>query len=1328
MDRGQRGRGRASNKARRSQVSPSATSYNSNNIDNLEFSPFTTPNSFPPQRHQAQPHPYAGIMLASNSPHYEPATPLRGLSPSSHLRQAFSFDTPNTLNSSSASVSAGVSTRKRSRASAMGYDGAADEVPAEKGGHTLRKRSRIDYTQLEDAVDDDLLASEQLKSDASKKPAPTSTSSARRRRATHSLGLSGDDSDEGSVTQRRRRVDKTPSGPRPTSSRRKASSKQPAAMADSRPSTVHPSSDNEVQDTILVGGAMEESSSDPQSSPELKRVTPPTASSEHPANNHDLYQTTAVASESQEPTVEGTSSPTPASNNQTLVDDESLRRPSVSSMKLEPVQDHDSHSADSHAALPTTEDNNDEEVETQLREESAQAIKQDHEDREDTPHKEKLISDIPAIDSGATQDGQKQSLIPKTDDEQQLETSTSSTPPESSEPQVPQPRRIPAIDKVYQRAQQEMYREPLVPYEDEDVVLPASWVEQVVPREKVENGIATPAPTVTPQASPPPKDEPVYFSDIWDPVQPLTTKKFFSLYQADAARRRRDNQPRISMMAFRDACARRHKEALRRPAPEPVVAKKAAKSRAKAKGKGKRGQSPSSSLEADSPAVPEAQPSETAAAPVDETPRGSPVPDSQPPTAAPSPEPDVDPELENPVDIDQDVDADVAGAEIENGPAEPEFVTKHPKKQYLFKKLKVTTTMEEVLENPEEHDDKTLYAMLESAAKALKAYEDEYRELKKITDDEDNAKRRAQNDKAIENWDARQKLDEPPVWRRTFDDIVQKIPAPFDVKGVRAPKPYVDDPEQEHQRQEDKIMAQAYGFDHKADKASIGMQDPIAQRWETAEGRLRDRRQTQKAADAAEEGVIVEGKRTRKPRILDDHSAPGSRATTPVPAPRRRERKTAVAAGSDDAQPGAKEATPEPVPKKRGPRAKAKASVQEDVPPPDVNQNGITEEFLLPEKPKVTRKRGRAAAPHPLATTTYAEPEEDMPVKQEPQPPAKRQRKSKEATNNGTEIPAGSFYSQPTTSSQRRPSTSSSNGTANTVATVESSYSLRDKKKRNFAVENDPAAEPRPKRAKPNPPPPVEEKKSEEPPKKKRVRVRTKKPAAVVDENSAPSTPQFPPSGPASPAIAPAGMMHTFSAHPDPVPNPPARKMLKIKVVGHNGLAAAAAAAAAAPPAVPSPAAQSPAQTPPTPADQSMSQPASRPPSRGGSRKPSPTSRGGSRKPSLEPAEQKAYNEMSKSEKMSWSMKQRWQRGEMQSAVEKRKNTLARKAEAKAAAPPPDLTPKPLQPASGPPTLSPAGVPLGVPAGVPSQPQQHHHVFHEQQYLPPPPPPGHPMM
>ena len=77
----------------------------------------------------------------------------------------------------------------------------------------------------------------------------------------------------------------------------------------------------------------------------------------------------------------------------------------------------------------------------------------------------------------------------------------------------------------------------------------------------------------------------------------------------------------------------------------------------------------------------------------------------------------------------------------------------------------------------------------------------------------------------------------------------------------------------------------------------------------------------------------------------------------------------------------------------------------------------------------------------------------------------------------------------------------------------------------------------------------------------------------------------------------------------------------------------------------------------------------------------------------------------------------------MQGAVEKRKNTLARKAEAKATAPPPDLTPKPLQPAAGPLAPSPVVVSGGGGGGHPQ-------FLFQEGYLPPPahhpppPPPG----
>ncbi|KAH8905724.1 hypothetical protein BR93DRAFT_959434 [Coniochaeta sp. PMI_546] len=1285
MDRG-RGRGRVSNKARRSQFSPSSHSH----IDHSDSSSFTfsTPTP-PPLRHLSPQH----LSPNSSSSHaMEPAA--NNLTPrserparSSSLHHLSSFETPNSP------ASAGYPNRKRTRVFAMGYDGAADPVPVEKGGHTLRKRSRVDYTQ--ELVDDDLLANGP-KPDANKRPTPTTTVQGRKRRATQDL--SGDETDNVSVTQKKRRLEKESTGPRSTSTRRKNSSKQPPA--DVQPSVEHPSSDNEVQDTILVGGAMEgddvylESSSDDKNEVSHGDSPQPQALE---VNGHDAQHIVDEAREDQKPALDTQKSGIPAPENQVPTDDkpalatplsplnsgliESLGWFRKAPMDTAATEDNDVK-ADSqpstHTPQPGTTDRGDSPTELSG---SDKVPGMDQQPQGTAPHPpNEAVADLASSDYSITKDEEEQALISKNEVEQEPAQPALATPAESLEPPVPKPKRIPQLDAIYENARQQSYHGPLAPYEDEDVVLPASWTEQVHPQETPENGISTPAPTITPRPTPPLKD-PAYISDSWDATKPLTTKQFFALYREDTLRRRANGQGRISLMEFRSACARRRKEALEEPKPEPEITKRAAKSKSKGKGKvkSKRARTPASSVEADSPALPDGQLSQIVAAPVDETPRTSPAPESQPATAAPSPEPEIDPEIENQQDVDQDI-TEVVETETEDGPVEPETVTKHPKKQYMFKKLADLAPFEEALNDPEEADDATLYKTLDSAARTLKAWQDEYLELKKITDDEDNAKRRAQNDKAIENWDSRQKLDDIPAWRRTFDDIAQKIPAPFDVKGVRAPKPYVDDPAQEHQRQEDRIMAQAYGFDHKNDKASIGKQDPITQRFETSENRLRDRRQTQKAADAAEEGVILEGKRARKPRVLEDQATPVSRATTPVPVPRQRQRRTAATAAAEDPQKEIAEAIPEPAARKRAPRVKSKISSWEEAPQPDVDQNYSNEQVFL-EKPKITRKRVRTTAPHPLATTTYAEPEEQAVIKDEPEPPAKRQRKAKEAASTGPEIPAGSFYSQQGTDDTRRPSTSSSSGTANTAATVESSYSLRDKRKRNFAAENDPIAETRPKRAKPNPT--TSDEKGPEPAKRKRIRQRKKAP--VASEKSLPPAPLLPHSGPASPAPPPGMMMHTFSAHPDPVlaAAPLKKPLLKIKLInGHN----ATSVAAAAPPPLPS--ASSPALTP-TPADQ-------------------PSANPGSSNGSAEPPE-KPYSEMSKSEKMSYSMRRRWAAGEMQGAVEKRKNTLARKAEAKATAPPPDLTPKPLQPAAGPSTLP----------HVNSQPQ----ILFQEQYLPPPGPP-----
>jgi hypothetical protein len=689
-----------------------------------------------------------------------------------------------------------------------------------------------------------------------------------------------------------------------------------------------------------------------------------------------------------------------------------------------------------------------------------------------------------------------------------LFTTTIQPPSQSPLPKTLGPQPLPQLKPIYEAAEQQSYYEKLAPYEDGEVIHPVSWTEVIYPTTKpVTTGTPSARAASTPEAANAPQDASA--PEQWpkpDLLKPMTYKEFFAHYRTAVAYQKQRGLAPPTMKEVREFFARQRSLALAvqekahaeeietrnrqakadKEANETVFESSAKPKKGRKAAKGKRVQAKTLTREAETSAL--------------ETPRASPAPESQPATAAPSPEPAEEDGIEPfPVedgepDAEQDVDLGSTEADAEkNLPLLPEVVTRLPKNQYVFKKLPDFVEFEEALEDPEEQNDETLRKKLASAAGTLQAYQAEYNELKKITDDEDNARRRLQNDKAIENWDSRLKLDEPPVWRRTFTDLLQKVPPFFELKGVRAPKPYVDDPEEEHQRQEDMIMAQAYGFNHDNDRRHIGRQNPETQRWDMSENRLRERKQTKKAADAAEEAPVVEGKRIRKPRVLGDLSTHPSRAPTPVPVtrPRRNKRGAQVeeqpAATEQRGVPieapvaSAAEASPDSQPptRKRGPRGKAKADAADkaldasDVPAcvrGSLQPNGGHEPSVLEgaeeEEPKSTRRRVRPAVPHRLATAIIPDPEEDIPAEEEAPPKPKRQRKTKDRATTpppgDKEIPSTSFYGKPThpTTSfepeEYRPSTSSSNGTVHTAATAESAYALRDKKPRNFAEENDP--------------------------------------------------------------------------------------------------------------------------------------------------------------------------------------------------------------------------------------------------------------------------------
>jgi hypothetical protein len=1186
---------------------------------------------------------------------------------SSSLQRSFTLESPNGLTS----TSAGPSTRRRSRAGlAASYDGAADDEQEskEKGGHSLRKRTRIDYTQ--EVVDDDSSAQDP-KSGAVKKTAPTPAVPGRKRRATQDL--SGNESEDANGGTKRRRVEKEVSGPKATSTRRKTPARK-LPHADPQPLVEQSSSDNDVQDTIMVGVSIEDLYQD-ASSPNLS-YSEPSPSSHYGSSPPPGPGVTGQ--EMEQPPPEVLEAPDRADN-----PEESNHASTQPGGPPFAQQDTVTASEIQLPDLPTVDDLKKDQVtkteavdlaqeETPAQVQIGQAGVED--DNVPATAAEEVVPSSEALPvaslskenvASSSQDERIDSIEPsdpigKAGHEHSLSApaTTPQQPAEELQPEKTGPKMLPQLKPIYAAAEEGPYYGQLKPYENEEVVHPVSWTEVVYPGDKA---VPTPTPAATPAPTPPPRKLPVFSKKVWNPIKPPTYKVFFAMYKEDMDQRKANGEKPFTMQEYRKIVGDRHRKALakqkRRLDKSPPVEAIPGVVTTTKKGKGRKGKHTKGKVapvKADSPVV--------------ETPHASPAPDSQQPTAAPTPEP-VDEEInqdEPPVaaeedeqDAEHDVEPELNQPEAEiEGPLVPEVITKIPKRQYSFRKLPDIAGFEEELADPQDQDNEALYEKLAASAETIKAWQNEFNELRKICDDEDNAKRRLQNDKTTENWDARQKLDEAPVWRRTFTDVLAKVPPFFEVKGVRAPKPYVDDPEEEHQRQEDLIMAQAYGFNHDNDRRHIGKQNPEAQRWDMSENRLRERKQTKKAADAVEEGVIVEGKRTRKPRVLGDQSVQPSRAPTPVPVTRPRRKRAGYVeepaaeeeqheAPADVAAVQNPEPAPEPQPaaRKRGPRGKAKADASTaaktseagSMPAPvheDGKPNGVHR--LLPDekaedKPKVTRKRVRAAAPHPLATPSFPEPKQDVPVQEEAselQPPkAKRQRKTKAQTAASTtpvanEIPSTSFYGQPTQQpithdqEQSRPSTSSSTGTAHTAATVESAYSLRDKKPRNFAEENDPALGSR-KRAKPA----ADVDEVQEPP-KKRVRI-VKKPRiklAVPDTKNDPAPPSFveapaqPDDQAPPPAPAQGHMMHIFNAHPDPpaaskpVKKPKIRIIYKEGTTNGNGNGNHTAAGPSQ-------------QSTPAPEDAA------------------PTPLDGSENGSLEP--EKPYSEMSKSEKMSYSMKRK---------------------------------------------------------------------------------------
>ncbi|KAK0732390.1 hypothetical protein B0T21DRAFT_412570 [Apiosordaria backusii] len=1294
------------------------------------------------------------------------------------------------------------SARKRAKTfettTTSSFDG--DDEAHSKGGHSLRKRTRIDYAQV---IDDEIgLAAARNGAELAPKATPGAPAVARsrKRKGGHSQDVSDDDGDDLSSTTKRRRADKSPAAPRAASRRRNTTKKLPTGMS----AYIDQPSDNDaVQDTILVGVSMDvdeeseqssyqESDSAP-SSPEgnnsARRQEQPPTPSQQPEPTAATSQPVAVVLENGEhiqqefiPFSDEVNDKVNSSGAvyESAMDLSSDHVPETAPNPAQPQdqvtlkqtgqeqdhngQEHNAPSSESKDTQHTENPYKDSDFPTapkpfQPQTENLATLSQPPESNQPTSTEEATLipssptagpsvpeppSEQQTLPSPAAQDSSAQgppavesvpaqfvrqfdgadepepSVVLEADQPQaQLQvTATVVSRPILRVPKPMGPARLSQLERIYETETPFASALNLEPYEDEDVVLPGPYTEWIYPEEAP----PTPTPMPTPTPTPVPMDN-ITSEVTWDVTKRLKRKEFDALHHQESKRRREKGLPPIGYVEFNNECARLYQAAF------------------KAQARIQSTSAPQNQL-----------PPSVTVSPSKKTPPGSEALESQLPTAAPSPAADDDAQLDG-MDDQQDPDDEQEPEQDEAQIPErqtrravnPIEVTKNYASQYLFPKIRDPSEFATLLENPEDLDKETLINSTAAAVEALHAYQQEYNELKKIIDDEENAKRRQANDKTIANWENRQKDDEPLPWRRHYDEPI-KGPPPFELRGARAPKPYVDDQVLEYQREQDRIMAQAYGFKHNNHVSLIGRQNPEEQRWEAPETRLRERKRTEKAAELAEENV-VEGKRTRRPRQVADQSKEASRSGTPAltVAPARRQRKTATApmtngdvAESVDPAPATETVTESPR-KQRAAAAAARArQVAEEesassVPPQDSSQG---DEDYQAAQPTKVRKRNR---------TTATDTPSSVPATEAIKPAAKNKRVIKAPTSapmslSAPEITTTSFYSNPSAAStqpESRPSTASSDRSDRTAETTESTYSLRDKRKRNFVLENDPELEPRPQRRRVpqkslnnNPEPKNPTKKPRQP----RQTPLSQLPPAPLTPAPAlepalpqlpiapqPAVPPPPPSGglkaptliysspavpPPAPVLAPAKpsgqppgpFLHTFNSAPafqHGIPPPPAappaikKPITRIKLTNTTGLV--------------------------------KGRPIGKG-SRGGGKPGGSTLNAEGKLPTLTElqaeAPEKSYSEMSKSEKMSYSMRRRWASGEMQGAVEKRRTTLANKKAEKATGRPGDDSAPGSANHSGASTPQPQPQMLPQPPQTQPQPQVHH-----QHHAHPPPMP-----
>ncbi|GAB0134323.1 hypothetical protein EsDP_00002700 [Epichloe bromicola] len=523
--------------------------------------------------------------------------------------------------------------------------------------------------------------------------------------------------------------------------------------------------------------------------------------------------------------------------------------------------------------------------------------------------------------------------------------------------------------------------------------------------------------------------------------------------------------------------------------------------------------------------------------------RGSPVPDSMDPTANNSPAP--------------------AGEDVDEGDMSDSQEQPERRRYFKYRKLRHADEYIAAIENYEDMSTTELYEVLEAINVSLVQWQGEWTDLGKVVDDYENSLRRRVADA---KYEARTK-------NVTQHGVNHEEPE-FAVKGYKAKERELMS-ETRYLQGQDRIMASTYGFEYDPHPSKIGRQNPETQQVGImTRGRsLRNQpRQTVKASEADE----VTGKRQRKPvQLFDPATQDVSRSSTPVPARGRRRRNVnadedaqvnLTSSFNGDGNSDAESVAPRGR-RRRGPRASNAAQAAEELATPRSSGARENEENGRSGRRRAVRQPARY-------DETYGEFMDDDAQPEPKQPPQQHQQRRRHLLT--LKIPRSKNFSEPssaiTDNGDSRPSTASSDSTSHTA---ESSYSFRPKRQKRFRDDADESEE------------------------------ATQAPSRKRGKRSVPHS---------------MGGVESSFMLDQRMPDAPhnVRKLHKIKIV--------------------------------------------RPAQDVRHESPSSTAGGdGDEKP-------KDYKSMTKSEKMSASMKSRWANGNMAGAVEKRKATLAAKKAAQAVA------------------------------------------------------------